>query len=140
MSVVIDSCIFCSAMDDSDVFHNDSSKLMTTLKTNDVYLPTIVVSETMVILVRKSHPDPKTLFDNLMSYRLVDINQKLLTKVYPDITTPSKLKTSDLLIALVAKTKRATLLTWDKQLLAYGSAYCPTMTPKTYLENIPLTC
>lgn len=132
MIICIDSSVFISSLGDEDIYSDISRKFFKKLTSERIIIPTLVVAEVINILNKQKVGDLKKVYDSLLSFRLVSFDQLLLGYLLENLPKKSKLKSSDLVIAVTAGMEKAILVTWDKQLLSFASSICPVSTPRDY--------
>lgn len=136
--LVIDSSVYVSYFGhDANTPH--TKQFWRTLATisPQIIIPSLVVAETFVTLAKERVPYLDLVYRYFTSTIFIPIDQPLIDHLYEFITalaSPSQLKTSDLLIALIAKLHSATLVTWDRRLLT--NAVCQVLTPTRYLASL----
>ena len=97
----------------------------------EIVVPSLVVTETLVSLSKQKVSYLNLVSKYFKSTPIFFIDLGFLNNLPDYLTSPPKLKTSDFLIALIAKLHSATLITWDKRLL--DNQVCPTTTPEKYI-------
>ncbi len=132
MSICIDSSVFISALGDKDIYSDISRKFFQKLENEEIIISALVVAEVINILRKQKTVNVEEVYNSLISFRLIDINQKLLKELLEVSTQSPSLKTSDLIVALTAKMEKAMLITWDKKLLSSASSICLVKTPNNY--------
>lgn len=132
MSICIDSSVFISSLGEKDIYSLPSRKFFQRLGNEEIILPVLVVAEVLNILGKQKAANLKEIYESLISFRLIDLNHKLLKELLKIISKNTSLKTSDLIVALTAKIEKAVLITWDKKLLSSASSICSVKTPNEY--------
>lgn len=92
-----------------------------------------MAAEVVVVLRQNGAINLEKIVQIFSQMKFSEINRETIKDLIGFLkTNRSYLKTADLIIALTAKLNKATLITWDKQLLKNN--FCKTTTPKEY-EN-----
>jgi len=132
--IVIDSCVFISHFGKDGLTHQSKSFFQKISQTNtQIILPALVAAEVVVILRQNGAINLEKIFQIFSQMKFSEINRESIKDLATFLkTNRSSLKTSDLIIALTTKLNKATLVTWDKQLLKNN--FCKATTPKEY-EN-----
>ena len=126
---------------DSSVYTSFYGKDNHTLQTNKFFsrckeliytiTPTLIIAETITSLTKQGVSNLQPIVQTLLNSEIVNLDSQLIESLLSHLTSFSlKLKTSDLIIALTAKLNKATLITWDKQLLSQN--ICPVTTPEKF--------
>lgn len=133
--ISIDASVFISAIGVKDIFSPDSRSFFTCLSPRQpVILPILVVAETVVTLSRQKADSGNKAFTYLERFDIVHLDMPYLKKIISS-SSGKKLKTSDFIIAATAKLYKATLITWDKQLLSSANTICKAITPKQFVAT-----
>ncbi|HEX7017503.1 MAG TPA: type II toxin-antitoxin system VapC family toxin [Patescibacteria group bacterium] len=135
---VIDSSVFVSALGQPDTFSEASQQLFFHLEKNPgiILVPTLVTLEVLVNLHKQEYPIQEA-SDILQCFQSLPLNEELTYAVATFLTkSKTSLKASDFSIALLAHLNEATLITWDKRLLAEGTSICPVSTPTEWLSKV----
>lgn len=129
-NVVIDSCVFVSHFG-KDKLTPQSKLFFRKISQTDtqIILPALVEAEVLVVLKQNGATNLGKIVQIFSQMKFVAINKEIIEKLVPFLETKAtRLKTSDLIIALITRLNQATLITWDKQLL--GNGICRTVSPK----------
>lgn len=136
MRILVDSSVFIAFFNQSDIFHDITVELFEKLsqdkdKTN--VLPIIVLFEVINVLHKRvGEFDERKMFQVFNSYETVDLTfdmaQSFLT-FFKEVD----LKTSDAIVAAVAKLTGSTLITWDERLIKGPKNLISAQTPKVFL-------
>ncbi|TSC85822.1 MAG: hypothetical protein G01um101416_774 [Microgenomates group bacterium Gr01-1014_16] len=131
-TLVIDSSVYVSYFG-KDINTPQSKIFWQTLETSTfkIIVPALVVAETLVSLSKQQVSYLGLVHKYFKSSPIFPIDQDLIDNLSTYLNPPPKLKTSDFLIAVIAKLHSATLITWDKRLL--DNQICPTLTPSQYI-------
>lgn len=142
MNLVVDASVYISALGIEDEYTPDSHLFFRTAQKRQeiFFLPTLVIVETLTILRKQNHPDITSVSNTLMDMRIIPLDiayiKQFTTFLLHQLV---KLKTSDLIITVTATVYKATLITWDKRLLAANDILCPVMTPADYLSTLSIS-
>lgn len=132
-NIVIDSCVYISHFGKDKFTPQSKSFFRKISQTNiQIIIPTLVAAETLVILSQNGAVNLEKIILIFSQMRSSALNKKTiadLANLLKNNKTP--LKTSDLVIALTAKLNKATLITYDKQLLKNN--ICETYRPNLFL-------
>ena len=138
MKLAIDTSVWVSHFGRADEFTEESKLFFAKLvdQKQQLILPTMVLAETVTILVRQRHSDLNKIYQNLMQAECVGLDLEFMQKYIDQIKVlNTQLKTSDLIIAVTAKLAEAVLVTWDKQLLKETKDICEVTTPREFLSK-----
>lgn len=130
--IVIDSCVFISHFGKDEFTDQSKSFFKKISQTNtQIILPALVAAEVLVVLRQNGATNLEKITQIFSQMEFSEINRETIKDLSAllEINRPN-LKTSDLIIVLTAKLNKATLVTWDKQLL--GNSFYKTITPKEY--------
>lgn len=130
--IVIDSCVFISHFGKDEFTYQSKSFFQKISQTNtQIILPALVAAEVLVVLRQNGAINLEKITQIFSQMEFSEINRETIKDLSNllEINRPY-LKTSDLIIVLTAKLNKATLVTWDKQLLRNN--FCKTTTPKEY--------
>lgn len=130
--IVIDSCVFISHFGKDEFTSQSKSFFKKISQTNtQIILPALVAAEVLVVLRQNGATNLEKITQIFSQMEFSEINRETIKDLSSllKINRPY-LKTSDLIIVLTAKLNKATLVTWDKQLLA--NSFYKTITPKEY--------
>lgn len=134
--LVIDSNVFVSALGKSDEFTYESQKFFKNLKKETkVLVPALAVMETIVAVFKQNPLIVKVIIKYFQGLNIIPLDIQFINLSYTNLPKDIILKSSDLVVALTARIHKATLVTWDKQLLAYAGNICPTTTPIKYIKK-----
>lgn len=134
MKYLIDSSVYISLFVENDALHNQTTDIAPIIEKEMVVVPTIVIAEIITVLSRNKPNQVRTAVHHLLQEEVISLDQDFLSKFSKYVTRSSHLKTSDLLIAATAFVHKATLVTWDKQLLTYAGSICTVVSPSTLLK------
>ena len=135
--IVIDSSVFLSAFWSKDVFTEASETFFRRIPTDAlVILPSLVIAEVLVNVAKQNPLGIKEALAYLSHFRVVDLTLPFLHAIIGGMINVQALKTSDFIIAATAKLHQATLITWDKRLLAADGLLCPIMKPSDYIASV----
>lgn len=138
MNVLLDSSVFISFLNDTDVLHDDTDTLFRTLledKKVVIITPVLVFLEVSHILHKKlNNFDEASILNIFEKYEKIDITFPIALKIIPFLKKIN-LKTSDAILIAVAKLTKATLITWDKKLEKEAKKLANVQTPTTLLNK-----
>ncbi len=139
MKLFVDSCVFVSFF--SKEIHTEASKsffhAILEIENTSVYIPQIVFLEVLNVLYREGNHNLNRVIKHLEQFPQVVFPQgmnSLFVKLASRKKFP-KLKTFDLLIALLAKKHNAMLISWDRQLVHQAKNICQAMTPRSFVTK-----
>lgn len=137
MNLVVDSSVFISGLGQKDVYSNESSVFFAKAQRTGatIAIPTLAICETLLILSKQHHPKLFHIYQRLLGFYLISLDDTLIesfVNTLPAITTP--LKSSDMVITVTAKIFRATLVTWDRQLLK--QSIVAALTPVQWVASL----
>lgn len=132
--LVIDSNVFVSALGKPDDFTKDSQRFFKSLDSDtELILPSLVVWETVTAIFKQNIIALKVVVKYFRGLDIIPLDAQYINLAVSYLPKDTNLKSSDLIVALTAKIKEATLITWDIQLLRNTSKFCTALTPKQYL-------
>lgn len=138
MRILLDSSVFISFLNDTDVLHNNTTALFRTLlqdKEVVIITPVLVFLEVAHILHKQLNDfDEASVLTIFERYEKIDIDFPLALKIIPFLKKIN-LKTSDAILITVAKLTEAILVTWDKKLEKQAKKLVNAQTPKTFLNK-----
>lgn len=111
-----------------------SKKFFRAIQTDTIFIPTIVVAETLHTLNKHGRRSIAGVITYFLSLHLVTLDQEFL-QAFAHTLQKTIVKTSDVIILITAKLYNAPLITWDKQLLSTKNTICQTLSPKEYLAQ-----
>lgn len=136
MRILVDSSVFIAFFNQSDIFHATTMALFEKLsedkdKTNVV--PIIVLFEVMNVLHKRvGEFDERKVFQLLTSYETIDLTFDM-AQSFLTVFKKVDLKTSDAIVAAVAKLTGSTLITWDERLIKAAKNLISVQTPEIFL-------
>lgn len=130
MKFVIDSSVFVSSLGVNDEYTSDSRKFFEKCIGKEIYVPTLVVAETLTVLSKQGMKNAAKLLKYFSSLSLATLDHDFLKYFVTHLSPSTTLKTSDLIVALSASQHQAILITWDKKLLSLGGKLCQVKTPR----------
>lgn len=145
----IDSSVFISAFLPDDVHHCSSKAFLEHIEgTNcSVQISVLVIMEVLQVFYRLTHSEERTqtVFDHFVDWgiqgglHILPIEAEFL--VYFSMHhTKLHSKTADSIIAVSARQKDCTLISWDKSLLKQSSKLVKSMNPDEFLAQTSLLC
>lgn len=139
MKVLIDSSVYIAFFKDTDVFHKESVTFIEKLSEDKdvlIVLPILVFLEiTNVLYKSRGSVGEEKLLNSFNKYEKIDLNFKSAAD-FLLLFKKINLKTSDAIIASIAKMENATLVTWDEKLVKEAKKIVNAQTPKTFLSKI----
>lgn len=135
MKLVIDSSVFASSLGVNDEYSSDSRKFFEKCIGKEIYVPALVVAETLTVLGKQGMKNAAKLLKYFSSLSLVPLDHDFLKYFVTHLPPSTTLKTSDLIVALSASRHHAILITWDKKLLSLGGKICQVITPSGFLKQ-----
>lgn len=136
MKLVVDSSVFIAFFNDLDYYHSDATKFVNAVLKYEkllIILPAIVFLEVAHVLYKQLESfDESTIFYLFEKYEKVDIDYYLASKILPFLKSVN-LKTSDAIIASIAKLTGSVLVTWDKKLQEEAQKLVETLTPEEFM-------
>ncbi len=135
MNLVVDASVYISALGIEDEHTLDSHRLfrIAEKQQESFFIPTLVIAETITVLRKQDHPDITGVCSQLLRMSVIPLDVAYIKQFTVFLLDRSvKLKTSDLIIAATATFHHATLITWDKRLLAVNTLFCSSLTPAQY--------
>lgn len=136
MRILVDSSVFIAFFNQSDIFHAATVSLFEKLsedkdKTN--VMPIIVLFEVINVLHKRIKDfDERKMFQLLSSYETIDLTFDT-AQSFLDFFKEVELKTSDAVVAAVAKLTDSTLITWDERLKKATENLISVQTPEEFL-------
>lgn len=138
MKLLIDSSVYIAFFKDNDVFHKESVAFIKKLsedKNMSIILPILVFLEIANVLHKKLNSfDEKKLLKSFSKYEKVSLNFES-TADFMLLFKKVSLKTSDAIIASLARMENATLVTWDKKLAEEARKLVNVQTPITLISK-----
>lgn len=139
MRLLVDSSVFLSALLETDVHYADSKEFFGYLKEREVeislVIPATVILEITNVLVKLGHPaEAGYLPRRFPTLETIAIDDEFAARAVP-VLERVRLKTADAIIAIAAFLEKATLISWDKKLLAEAGKIVPSATPAGHLET-----
>lgn len=132
--LVIDTNVFVSALGRPDKFTKESQQFFKSLNGNtQLILPALVVWETVAAIFKQNILTLRVVTKYFELLDIIPLDMQYLNLAISQLPKNTVLKSSDLIVALTAKMKHATLITWDNQLLGNADEFCTVLTPKQYL-------
>lgn len=132
MRLILDSSVFISFFNDTDVFHRKTEAFLKKIIKKQglvIILPVLIFLEILHILYKQlSKFDEKTVFTIFSKYEKVDISFTLVPQILP-LLKELDLKTSDAIIVALTKLFDATLITWDKKIINQAKEVIKVKTP-----------
>lgn len=139
MKLLIDSSVFIAFFNDADVFHKESVIFFEKLledKNTIIVLPVLVFLEIANVLRKKIAAfNEGKLLEAFNKYEKIDLLFDY-SREYLLLFNHFNLKTSDAIIASLAKMENATLVTWDEKLVKETKKLTNVKTPTTFLNKI----
>lgn len=135
MRLVIDSSVFVSSLGIDDEFTKTSRLFFRKIINEQVFVPSLVVAETLTIVGKQKKKSVASLLRYFYSLILIPLNQEFLNYFAKHLPTTTSLKTNDFIIAITAKMHKALLITWDSKLLSSAGKICQVLTPGDYLKQ-----
>lgn len=130
MKLIIDSSVFISSLGKEDIYSADSRSFFKKSTNDNIIIPSLVAAEVVTILRKQDAKNVNQILKNMVSLTFYPLNEIILKEIVDLPKSTLNLKTSDLIVALTAKIEKGILVTWDKQLLKYGTEICSVKTPK----------
>lgn len=134
MRYLVDSSVYISLYVEDDVFHNQTVSAALIIEAELVVVPTLVIAEVITVLSRNQPSKVATALRHLFREEVIALDSDFLSKFSKYASRSLHLKTSDLVIAVTASVHKATLVTWDKQLLTFAGSICTVVSPSTLLK------
>ena len=138
MKVLIDSSVFISYLNRADNSHKKTVPFVKKLsedKKQELILPTLVILEVAHIMQKQFPNFQETKINKVFrSSTIIEITY-LLTQNILSIMKSLNLKTSDAIIASIAKLTNSVLITWDKKLQKEAKKLVETLTPKEFMRK-----
>lgn len=132
MRILLDSSVFISFFNDTDVFHLNTVNYIKNLledKKLTIIMPALVFLEVAYVLTKQLRIfDEEKILTVFAKYERIPLTFSLIEKILPFLRHIT-LKTSDAALVAIAKYTDATLITWDEQLLAKAGKFVKTQTP-----------
>lgn len=133
--LVVDSSVFIASLSPSDSTHDISRQFLSKLAVQDVILPTLILAEVATVLHRNKYKEIPTVIRNISTFPLVHLDHDFIEQMMGKLPEMPVLKTADMIIVICAKAAKATLVTWDKQLLKLQKKVCEVITPDGFLRD-----
>ena len=129
--LVVDSSVFIANLEKSEKNSVQSRRFFASLRTVELIIPSLVVAEVIVNLRKHGWSDLQQIKEIFSNFTVFGLDEKT---VYELLTLWQKntLKTSDFVIAAMARLNGAILITWDERLLR--NKICEVMTPLQWLK------
>lgn len=131
---IIDSSVYISYLNPQDALHLETKKFINSVTSPDVNfaVPIIVFLEVGNVLQKIL---PKFINEDLIKFfeehTIINLDLELAEQLLV-IFKNFNLKTSDAIIAALAKMENATLITWDEKLIKEAKKFVRIHTPKNF--------
>jgi len=135
MTYLIDSSIYISALNSDDVLQPTSQTALSIIQKSRIIVPALIISEIITVLNKTNPKATKPAVHSLLNNVVVALDVKFIHQFLRRIPPVNHLKTSDLVIAITALIYKATLITWDKQLINNTKSLCVAITPTQIKEQ-----
>lgn len=136
MRILVDSSVFIAFFNQSDIFHDTTVELFEKLsedKDKINVVPVIVLFEVMNVLHKRAGEfDERKVFQLLTSYETIDLTFDM-AQSFLSFFKEVDLRTSDAIVAAVAKLTGSTLITWDERLIKAAKNLISVQTPEVFL-------
>lgn len=139
MNLMIDSSVFVSSIGIDDVNTPKSRELFKKISSVEIFVPTLVIAETLHTLYKQGNTKIVSISKFLFSLQLINLDQSLIQNIIKFLPESVRLKTSDWLIAAIAKINNAVLITWDKKLLRYAGTICDVFSPEQFIMKLSVS-
>lgn len=136
MKYLLDSSVYISMTVADDVHHEQSVAFARSIVTEHLVTPTLVIAEVLTIISKLKPSELSHAYRYLRKNEIVELDLNFIRKFFKKVTIDNHLKASDRVIAVTAATCQATLVTWDKQMLAHAGSLCSVMSPATKLKKM----
>ena len=137
MRILVDSSVFISFFNDTDIFHKETTSIVGKFakdKKIELILPIIVFLEVAYTLQKQlKYFDENKTIKIFSASKTVELNYSLAKEILP-IMKGFNLKTSDAVIAAIAKLTEAIVITWDQKLQKEAGKIVKVFTPKEFLK------
>lgn len=137
MTIVLDSSVLVSFLNEDDIFYVATSKFIKQLLRNKeiiIIIPIIILLEVANVLGRKKRDFKESYILSIFQrYEILDINLNFARNLMP-LFRQIYLKTSDAIILGTAIMNNAILITWDQKLIKEAKRLINAQTPKTFLS------
>jgi len=138
MKLLIDSSVYIAFFKNDDAFHKESVAFIEKLSEDrnvSIVLPILVFLEVANVLYKKLGSfDEKKLLNSFSKYEKVDLNFES-TADFMLLFKKIDLKTSDAVVASLAKMENAILVTWDEKLIKEAKKLANAQTPASLLNK-----
>ena len=138
MRILVDSSVFISFFNETDVFYKETIKLINKLakdRTVELILPILVFLEVVYVLQKQLKKfDEEKIMRIFIASRSVELTYNLAKEILP-IMRNINLKTSDAIIVATAKLTDAILITWDQKLKKEAAKLVKTKTPQEFSQG-----
>lgn len=135
MTYLIDSSVYISALNSDDVLQPTSQTALSIIQKSRIIVPTLIISEIITVLNKTNPKATKSAVRSLLNHEVITLDIKFIHQFSRRIRSNNHLKTSDLIIAITALIYKATLITWDKQLINNTKSWCVAVTPTQIKEQ-----